>query len=883
MAENKTIKVSFAVEPKGLQDARNAIRALTSDIKQLVEQMGRAGSGFGGLLGGVSGKTGSINPQKEAIRLPNVGSALAGSITKDAQALGQVSRAGTQAIDSLTRSLKSNFSGQIQDIERLKRELSSLEKAYAKIQGYAGVGHSPSVQSAARSAMVSKELQMTSVQAQIAGHMAAREGGNAHFDEARRWASGAAIGPLAQTEAANARAAAGGGSGGGRGFFGGVMQGTGLGGLGALLGFAGPAAAGVAVAALAKQGIEAYATRHTSNAANAVSIGMEPGRLGARIGSSLGGLGMSIRGGSLSTSVAYDAMRSQLGSRNDFASARERMYQDEANMTGLGVVTGAVSNTLADGAQFVANGFSAKGGFDKDARQLALQRSRRGQVAEITEEQAEMIRNRVASNPLESFFYDQVYNNASSHRSWANAGGIGMGVIRDKSGKAIDTKMGRFETRALRAGFEAGELAGGMGQLGGIAGYGLRKHGGSFLSAQYGGFGNAGNIIGVGAQFNAGNPMSLFNTAQLGMGRGGVDATAGSQISGLVANLMQSGNFSGSSGEALMMGMLSAAHTNTTGGDMLAARRLAGGIGVYGNLLAGKTDNLQSGINMLAANASGAGGWYAKKALMGMGVGEMTSALRTGKVSGLLADQGISIDMVRRYKDFQDSHAFSRYMSGEGAGTAVGSSVAKARAAGGINAYLRTVDPKNRKQEIWRLASALSATNGGSVDDQIGAITAGMASDSVLAPDLKGKGAWKPGMKGTTEGDVFENRAKAAAEQAKWEASKYDDIRTSISHMDANQQELATITAGLVGNSKHFSEAVQNMTEAMIEAIAIIAPAKAAEMKKQADAFHAEQKKKAVAKMTAPFDEINKSINAAAVKAVHASGGYKSETYTDTE
>lgn len=858
--DDKKVRIGFEVNAKGLNDAREAIRALTRDITKLSEVASRVN--LGGLMGGVSSKKGPINARQEAIRLPGLSSNFGNAITKDAQALGQTARAGTQAIDILTRSLKSNFSGQIQDIDRLEAKLGRLEKAYGKLKDTAENVH-PQSRTArdARSEMRDNRRERFGIETELADRRDLA-------GKTARWSQGRRLYTVPEAEGGGPGTGAGGtGAGGGRGFFSGVV-GTAAGATGLGVGAAAltsPAALGAAAVGLAIKAINATAARTTANAANDVSIGMEPTRLGARIGGSLGGMGMSIRGGDLALSMAYDKMRVQMGTRNGLGGQRERLRQEEAGLTGTGALTTPLGAMLGEGWDGPDSSDPKKRAYN-----LQLEKSRRAERAEISEEQAEMARNWVAANPKESQFRNSVFSEAGNRNSIAKSGGIGFGLVYDKkSGKAIGTSQGRFEAAALRSGFEASELAGGRGQLGSIAGRGLMGGAGSMLSAQYGGFHNAADIIGLGAQYGLPgrngkvNPMGLFNTAQYhGMGKGGVDATAGSHISGIVASLMGSGNFLGSDGNALMMGMMSAGRSGSTGGDMLRASQMQGGVNTYGNLLAGKTDNLQQGINMLAAQGSGAEGWYAKKALMGMGVGEMTSALRTGKVSASLADQGVDIGMVRRYKESQDSYAFSRYMDGEGAGTAAGRSVAGVKAAGGVNAYLKTIKgTKNREDEIRRLGGALAAVNGGTLNEQIGSIYAGMAGDKELAPDVKSKGAWKPGMKGTATGDVYEHRAKAVEEQDAYVAKENTSIRQGLQAMDTNQKELSDITKSLVGDVTALEGVVKGVTAGFMEMLATLFPKYAADLANQQDAYQKTLKQKAVAKAHEAGKTIANTIN----------------------
>jgi hypothetical protein len=856
MAEDKKIKLSFAVDPKGLQDARNALKALTNDVKALIEQMGRAGTGLQSLMGGLSGKTGGIKASQESIKMPAVGGIGAG-ITKDAQALSQVSRAGTQAIDGLTRSLKSNFSGQIADIERLKNQLNSLEKVYEKISRIASNPEaSANVRRKATSALVQKDLERAILGQQIAGHFAAREG----LDGGSPFAEPPPLTPPAP-----------GTTGGGR-----FPIRAGLGGM--LRWAAGPAAGAAVATALGTvgAGFSWTSSAETTAARLGLSEPLLQNSVNARIGRSIGGMGMAIRGGDLGLAIAARQVFGGGLANRAFGTTegdlnRIRLAEDASgNSTTLGAI-GAKGKDWAGRKLSWAVGGVASGADSAASRQLNIKMAE--MKAEEAEQLAQAAQNQKDANLKYSTMANELYSGAFGDMAMARTGGIGMGynkyakAFHKMNPKALSTQLDfaryagnsaaagttidDFKARAEAAGYSGAEWAGAMRQLGGIAGWGLRGAGPKMLSAQLGGFSAANQVYGAGAQF--GN-LGLFNTAQRGMGAGGLDATAGSQIAAAVAQHMMGGNFAGAGGNNVMMGIMSAALTGTPGGDMRAARMAAAGLSEYGRNAAGATDGLQMGINTLAAGASGVKGFYARKMLMNMDPAQMIEALRGGSVPEYLKDAGVDIGNLERYNSFRNQYAFTRYLDKEGGGSRVGQAVAGVKSAGGLREYLHgrlrgVTKPSDRRgiiqAELEKLGTARMLTEGGTREANIGALMAEVATDKSLAPDLKGKGAWAPKLDGHLK-EIANAEAAKQKELSNFAANFAGSLKEAIGQMPSLQKAFANMSSSLQKESADFNLAVRMMTEAVMDYIRTTNPAKYAELVKQQKAAEMAMKIKAV-------------------------------------
>lgn len=819
---DKQVKFTFAVDQRSLEQTRNAIRQLTSDIKKLVETMDRAGSALGGLgkggggslFGGMSGKTGGINPSAQATI--KGGSMLTQGITADAKALSSSARLGVDAIRNLTTGLRDGVMGQVREIERLKGALKDLNSEFQRM-GTQSAG--------AQDVGYMRVMQQTrqKLQNALADHEIASAGQQRLAAEA-----GGFVGPGQKlVNRGGVDYVSGGAAGGGA---------SGFDYLGAAKAFGmRMLAAGATVSMLANRANQA----EVGNAEYGLNVGMRGLANKARVGQSLGQLGMGIRGGDLASSMAYSYLErtGTLGSREGLGTDRERLIQDKS---GLSFTPGQLAGRAMDWVGRDIAGTARGPGANKllSTSSMTEANLRAEQSAVIAEEKAKMVRDLVASSPKVASMLNETVSSAFGDIGIARTGAVGLGLNR----AGTNTSLAEFKAHALAAGYDPSAVASARAQLGGQAGRGLMGAGQLMLGLGMGGFGNAGQIYGAGAQFGGGGgskaAMALLMAAQHGMGRGGMDVTAGGSVASMAAGLMGGGNFMGSSGQGLMEGLMGAGTTGSTGGDMRMARILQSGMGEYGRNLSGQTDNLQQGINMLAANASGASGWYAKKALMGINPAQLIEMQRTGKLPQYLADQGLSMENVQGYNKFRNQYAFSRYMDEEGAGTAVGASVAGVKAAGGVGEYMRargiTANSKEGRRLLEQLGTARQATEGGDLESNIGALYAEIAGDKTLTGGGKGRGAGAVSIKGTIVGQEADRQAKMATEMGEFQAKNFETIKVGISGMVDNEHQLAGLTGDLVKDAAAFNGAIKSMTDAVMDVLSVIAPAKAAELRKQA-------------------------------------------------
>lgn len=854
---DKAIRFTFAVDQQSLGVAKNAIKQLTAEVKSLVDTMGRAGGLSGaGVLGGISNKTpgaGGFSAARETAL--KVGSPLTAGVASDARAMAGLAKASNDALSQMTRSLKSNFSGQVSEIERLKREIGSLESQYERLGRVAeSVRDRGGSMGRVNSAMVGNEVSRSSLQAQMEGHIAARDAGMADSQ-------------VGAQQPANTGMV--------RGF---VNSFRGKDGGFDVMGLMRSGMAMAAPAAALKVLIDQSNRSEVTNAQYQVAVGMRQFGVMSRIGGSVGGLGMSIRGGDLASSMIFmnEASKGTFGGRLALDAQRARLMQDQAGQSAT------VGQTASRAGDAMGRGFSKyvvglndylAGGLDKISPTLGnLGRSRNGHVDDLrainaltrenleaeqpavkAEEMADIVAKLRASNPKWATLTNQTYGEGMSRISLARMGGLGLGVD-PRTGR---TRLSEFEARALASGYDPGAVAGARASLGSEAGRGLMGAGQYMLGLQLGGLGNAGSLYGTGAQFGSGGGSIAANAfmkaVQSGIGRGGVDVTAGSQLAGLVASGMTGGNFSGSNGFGAMQAMMAAGFTGTTGGDMRMARVLGAGMGEYGRNLSGQTDPLQQGINVLAATHSGASGWYARKALMGMDPTQMVDALRSGKLPGYLADQGLTMGNLQNYNNFRNQYAFSRYIAEEGGNSAVAQAVSGVRGAGGLGNYMHsqgmTARSKGGRHLIQMLATARMATEGGSLEANEGALYAEIMSDKSLLPSNRGRGAGTTSIKGTVEGAVAQELARQKREEGAFQAQT-DILIKGIKGMAASEHELAGLTDALGKDATKFDAAVNAMTNALMEALHRIDPqgwAKIVKQQQEADREMAKAKAKAVA------------------------------------
>jgi hypothetical protein len=352
-------------------------------------------------------------------------------------------------------------------------------------------------------------------------------------------------------------------------------------------------------------------------------------------------------------------------------------------------------------------------------------------------------------NPLLNSQMSQYYGGALGDLNLARMGRTGGGLIRDpRTGLYTGDAVQNFKERAISAGWDPGQVAGMTQSIGHQVGWAARGVGSmSMLSKQMGGFGSALNVAAMGNQFG-GNGGGLVNAiaGRGGMvGRGGLDITAGSNIFGMGAGMMASGNFAGS-GLGLMQTLGAAGFTGTSGGDMLQARAMGAGMGAMDAMMGGNIDPLSKGLNASAAMKAAPNAPYATHAaLMSLDSGTMMTALKSGSVPPELMKQGVTLEILKKYVAAQNGTAFARYSETMGAGTEVGSAIERYKKSGGSLGYMKSWSLKRKQDELntiglgMKLAGIAPTMEAGVSRARIQAATEGV----LTAP--KGRGAFAVG------------------------------------------------------------------------------------------------------------------------------------------
>lgn len=307
-------------------------------------------------------------------------------------------------------------------------------------------------------------------------------------------------------------------------------------------------------------------------------------------------------------------------------------------------------------------------------------------------------------NPLLNSQMQQYYGGALGDLNLARMGRTGGGLIRDpRTGLYTGDAVQNFKERAISAGWDPGQVAGMTQSIGHQVGWAARGVGSmSMLSKQMGGFGSALGVAAMGNQFG-GNGGGLVNSiaGRGGMvGRGGLDITAGSNMFGIGAGMMGSGNFAGS-GLGLMQTLGAAGFTGSSGGDMLQGRAMGAGLGAMDAMMSGNIDPLQKGLNASAAMKAAPNAPYATHAaLMSLDSGTMMAAIKSGSVPPELMKQGVTLEILKKYMATQNGTAFARYADSIGAGTEVGSAIERYKKAGGNMSYMKSWSLKRKQDEL---------------------------------------------------------------------------------------------------------------------------------------------------------------------------------------
>lgn len=811
--EDKKIRIDFQVNEQSLQKAKQAIRDLHQEVKGLVETLSKASGGrggFGSIVSG-SGKTGvssggsgagtSAGSANQSIKAGGITDPITNVLVANKNLIRSLGTDAKEALRAMKDSLASSAQEQIREIQKLKREIDSLAVSYNKLGAGAEKSSMAEMMSGKVEALANANKNLAKIQGATGG--------------------GSALGGIGQIGAS-----------------------LGIPGMG-FLGAATPVAAAVAAIGGVNKLANAASSAEVANLSYSLNSPFLQSGINARVGQSIGGMGMNIRRGDYALNMAYnqvvrdkavkdvlsstglqqELIRQQAGDTNTIGGLYNR-GMNKASVLASGafnniaasmeaVATGSMSN-ITDTGRFSAGGKNiSAGAMDLEIRQREMELK-----AKNAEQFAQEARNRLMADPESFAIVRDITSGASGNMALARNAGLGVeGAYR-------------LRMRAARSMRSPEELAAARQQMAAAGGRGMIDSGEGLLGAVQGGFSNAYQIYGLGAQYGAGS-KALYGAFQGGMGLGGVDVTAGNTIAGMTARGMMGGNFQGS-GMGLAEGLLAVGNTGSIGGDMRMARNLQQGMESYRADLAGEKDpygafvNAKSAITAAEKFASSPGQVRdASMALRRIPPEALIDIVRAGKVPEEWANLGVNLPMIREYMNQRGEHAESRYLANQnGDNTEAGKAVLRSRAAGGIAGDLRnlTQGVTDVKQRRAIMAAEISKIAGARAQYERGATQAGVESEIYLSlageKDLfgsaRGKGAGVAGVgSDPISKAIADNDAANVRKELETRKSKKGDIVTAVTGAQANADSLATVNQSLISGAKDFSVALDVLTKAI--------------------------------------------------------------------
>lgn len=829
---DKSIKFSVQVDQRSLTLTVSAIRQLTQEVKNLSDALARAGGG-GGLLGGMSAKAGLPNTGTEGImnaeKRPGMTGGMAGitqAITEDAKTMTAIAKAGNDAITSMTRTLKTSITDQVNTIKGLQRGWEELNKTYKGSGGAAAAGFGGGTGGSGGGGHG------------FGGFMGGGLGGTSSGRTTNSGVSGGGVpggfmggglgGGLGGPPGSFMNGGLGGGGEGSGGGFGVLGQiGSGLWSFGkSALGMVGiPLAAG----ALVNYGLNQANEAGLAQAQYNMDIGMRSGRVGAGVGSALGGLGQSIRGGNVALNMAFEKeVGEALVRERGITKERQRMAEHAAGRDiTLGSAAGRVGGVIGKVGENVIGNVTDTINVTKTKSEIDYENAIAMQPVKQAQDLAERAQNRTQSEWYKSTLTNEIAGMQWSNIAMARSGGLSLGLNK----KGDNMALAEFEAAMIRAGYSGAEGAAAMGSGGRVLGRGLRGFGIKGMMAQAGGFDAMNEIMAMGAQYGSGKAGSqaMYDLFQHhGVGKGGIDVTAGSQIAATVAKMMGNGNFQGT-GAGLAEAMLGAANTGGVGGDMYMARILPGGMAAYQRDLNGSGSGLQMGINAITA-AKHFKNWYAQKAAMDMDAGTLINVLRGGEkefAKTNLALHGGTLADLQGYVTDRNKFSLSQFIrKGGDPNSKVGIAVAGVQQAGGIIPYLKGLPKKEREAAINAIAAGRGDVKGGTVDENRGAIYAEIMADKELAAGIKrSHGAGGPKLTGAAKATADAAAAKRLEQGAgEAEGTKSGELPDAILTANKNARLLGEMTKDILTGSGDFNKALSAMTEEIIRNLGYLNP-----------------------------------------------------------
>jgi hypothetical protein len=823
---DKQVRVTIGVDETSAAKAKRVISEITAEVNRLVAATHQINLGFGGGGGGggFGARVGSFSPgsgvsarsqlgQRMSQAGGGVTDGLARAVQNSAALFKGAAQGSKDSFKIMSDSLKRHVDDSDREIRRLTGSLEKLEKQYDRLKTRQASGLGGRLTAGA----------MESVQGRYydtLGQLDTARSTSGKLVKARTEIEDQALGPLKGPQTILGRAG---------GFlqqqFGNLKQAGGevAGALGLppglLTGKMGPFAA---MGAGYYAGTKLVQTGRSNEVANVdYDIAQPFYRMNAKAaaGSIYGGNALSIRHGDLARSIAIARLSQDKGMKDVQSVNMDRLLERSRDLahpdTWLGMMSkngifGGSKDYLMGKAGGLVSGIA--GGSPAgtmDVNTLGRTRAEQEQQSQRIEMFQKALDAKMQEDPTFNDRVNRLYQGSIGDLGLSRAAGISGGLTRlGKGGPAIDS-VSLLKATAMGAGYDPGEWVGAMQQMAGTAGRGFLHRGThSLLSAQSGGLGNAAQLLGVGAQFNGGGfagGQKFLGGIQGGIGRGGVDVTAGAQVLNTGMGMMTAGNFSGG-GSGLMSTLLDATFTGSTGGDMRAARTVQGGLGAEGAMMSGGIDPLQKALNASAAmQAAPNAPIIAKDALMNMDPATMAEFMRTKQVPVELASVGVTKEMMEKYVSAQNRTAFARVtdrMTG-GEGTATGAAVERYRKSGGLG-YLKGQSREDVDKEIGLLAPGLKFAGGASsLDDAKGRLLFEAATQGVRRGG-RGRGAHESTGAGTA-------RMTAAGSQALFEAKEgfqnaADDkvIKTATNAMihtesrleDARKESIRAMSSG---------------------------------------------------------------------------------------
>lgn len=450
-------------------------------------------------------------------------------------------------------------------------------------------------------------------------------------------------------------------------------------------------------------------------------------------------------------------------------------------------------------------------------------------LAQAAEDRQRMVDADIASRPGFNDRINSVYNRSTSDSALMRALGMsGRDIVR-KNADGVQEKFNaatEIRARAVGLGYTEGDFAGAAGQLSSYGRGFLGKYG-SILSPTAGGLSNAAEIQGIGAQFGKFGAL-LGKGGKSGIqsmiGRGGLDITAGVQVSGLGLGAMRGsfigGGMSGTGGSGLMETLMTAAYSGGgTGADMYQSGMVQAGMGRRGAEQSGGVDQLNKALNINAAmKSSPQAPWATRNMLLSLDEAQLLDIVKSGgkNMPQALIDNGVTYEMVRDYWQARNATSFARFGRSNVYGTAdQRSAVDSYTKAGGLG-FLRGKSPKEISKILNQLAGARSAA-GGSFKEHRGALEVELAGMGLKATP-RGHGAGHGIARDSSMGAANASKQRIEHKTARTESEEGETHRRVFDKMsdiqDTEQGAADASTKAMAGGS-NMGQAVMDVNKAL--------------------------------------------------------------------